>query len=148
MIMIKYRPYKICQLILTVFITAFLCTSAFADLPYQIDEQTAHKLAALANDGSTKWIDVYDYEGDNSQMSPPFFSYDELGKYEGSAGFFAVNPWTGEVWALWGCHKISTPASLEIQARIKRRFTGEKSKQYERLSRLKPECVIDDSETQ
>lgn len=115
--------------------------SRAAELPWKIDEQTAQRLAAEAYDREMdpKWFDF------DPGMSHRFFEFDGLNQSSnGSFGFFAVNPWTGDVWALWGCHKLSTPALRKSQAEIRRRFTHEELKHYARLSRLKPDCVVED----
>ncbi|HUC60433.1 MAG TPA: hypothetical protein VMF53_00605, partial [Alphaproteobacteria bacterium] len=62
---------------------------------------------------------------------------------DGSFGYFAVNPWTGDVWNLWGCHKMSTPALRKSQAAIRKRFTADESKHYAELRRLKPGCIVE-----
>ena len=56
-------------------------------------------------------------------------------------GSFAVNPWTGDVWSLWGCRKLSTLALRKSQVEIRKCFTREELKQYAQLRRLKPECI-------
>jgi len=122
-----------------------LCHNAIilgADILWKIDEPTAQRLAAEAYYGADKRLDLFDYA---STMSPPFFVYYGLTEppVEGSFGYFAVNPWTGDVWALWGCHRLSTPALRESQAQIRRRFTHEELKQYARLRRVKPECIFE-----
>jgi hypothetical protein len=113
-----------------------------AEIPWKIDEPTAQRLAAEAHYGADKRLDVFDYD---ANLSPPFFVYYGLTEppVQGSFGYFAVNPWTGDVWALWGCHKLSTPALRKSQAAIRRRFTREELKQYARLRRLKPECIVE-----
>mgnify|MGYP001555261639 FL=1 len=63
---------------------------------------------------------------------------------EGSFGFYAVNPWTGDVWQLWGCYKLTSPALRKSQAAIRKRFTQAELKHYTELSDLKPECIVDD----
>jgi hypothetical protein len=112
-----------------------------ANLPPKVDEAMAHRLAAEANGPGYK-LDWFDY---SAAMSPPFFVYDGLNKppVNGSFGFFAVNPWTGDVWNLWGCHKLSTPALRKSQAEIKKRFTPEELKHYAELSRLRPDCIVE-----
>ncbi len=111
-----------------------------AEIPWKIDEATAQRLAAEAHYGAAKYLDVFDYD---ANLSPPFFVYYGLTEppVEGSFGYFAVNPWTGDVWSLWGCRKLSTPALRKSQAEIRKRFTREELKQYARLRRLKPECI-------
>ena len=114
-----------------------------AEIPPKIDEPTAQHLAAEAHYGAGKYLDVFDYA---STMGRPFFVYYGLTEppVQGSFGYFAVNPWTGDVWALWGCHRLSTPALRKSQAVIRLRFTREELKQYARLHRLKPECIFED----
>lgn len=75
-----------------------------------------------------------------------FFVFDGLNKppADGSFGFFAVNRWTGDVWALWGCHRLTSPALRRAQVEIRRRFTRSELKEYVRLHSLKPECIIED----
>ena len=112
------------------------------EIPWIIDEPTAQRLAAESHYGADKYLDAFDYD---SNLSPPFFVYYGVNKAPAAGGFgyFAVNPWTGDVWALWGCHKLSTPALRKSQAEIRKRFTREELKQYARLRRLKPECVVE-----
>jgi hypothetical protein len=112
-----------------------------ADIPWKLDEKTAQALAALAaGDGANPG----DLDPDLPTNDPPFFVFDGISPppAEGSFGFFAVNPWTGDVWALWGCRKLSTPALRKLQAEIRQRFTREELKQYAKLRNLKPECVV------
>jgi hypothetical protein len=87
-------------------------------------------------------LEYFDYDSNSGS----FFVYNGLTKppAEGSFGFFAVNPWTGDVWNLWGCQRLSTPALRKSQAAIRRHFTREELKQYARLRRLKPECIFGD----
>jgi hypothetical protein len=97
---------------------------------------------------ATDWVsylDAFDYDY-TGKMSPPFFVYYGLNEppAEGGFGYFAVNPWTGDVWALSGCHKLTTPALRKSQMEIRKRFTREELQQYARLRRLKPECVVED----
>jgi hypothetical protein len=91
------------------------------------------------------YLDAFDYDY-IGKMSPPFFVYYGLSETpaEGAFGYFAVNPWTGDVWALSGCHKLTTPALRKSQMEIRKRFTREELQQYARLRRLKPECVVED----
>ncbi len=109
------------------------------EIPWKIDEKTAHILTAEAHDGGMDLWQAYDYD-DGNRMSPGFFAYTELGLEADNVGVFAVNPWTGDVWSLWECKKISTPASRAIQKEIRKRFTLEELYQYKRLGRIKPSC--------
>jgi hypothetical protein len=124
-------------------IILFLCVgpaTRAADLPFKIDERTAQRLAAegWGHHIEPKWFD-YD-----PGMGRPFLVFYGLTESDGGFGYFAVNPWTGDVWALWGCHKLSTPALRKLKADIRRRFTREELTQYARLARLKPECIFED----
>ena len=123
----------------------FLLTASVRadDVPWKIDETTAQILAVDAVYGSTKYINSFAYEGSDSKIDPPFFVYDGMGPVNGSFGFFAVNPWTGDVWNLWGCWKESKPASRKLQVKIRKKFTADELKQYTHLSRLKPGCTFE-----
>jgi hypothetical protein len=113
----------------------------------QIDESAAQRLAAEAFFGADKDLEFLDYDGSiSSNFTPPFIVFDGLTKppAEGSFGVFAVNPWTGDVWNLWGCHRLSTPALRKSQAAIRRRFSRDELTQYARLRRLKPTCTVED----
>ena len=112
-----------------------------ADIPWKIDEPAAQRLAAEAN-GPDFDVGLFNY---GPGMSPPFFVFEGLNDppREGSFGYFAVNPWTGDVWNLWGCHKMSTPALRKSQAEIRKRFTADELKHYAELRRLKPECIVE-----
>ena len=106
-----------------------------------IDEQTAERLVVEAYDHGidAEWFDF------DPGLSHPFFVFDGLNQTgNGSFGFFAVNPWTGDVWALWGCHKLSTPIFRKSQDEIRRRFAPQDSKEYDRLSLVKPDCIVED----
>jgi hypothetical protein len=107
----------------------------------RINQQTAQRLVAEAygRGVGSKWFDF------DPEMSRQFFEFDGINQQgNGSFGFFAVNPWTGDVWALWGCHKLSTTALRRSQAEIRRRFPRQDLERYDRLSALKPDCVVDD----
>lgn len=110
-------------------------------IPWKINESAAQRLAA-EGDNSATGLEYFDYDSNSGS----FFVYNGLTKppAEGSFGFFAVNPWTGDVWNLWGCHRLSTPALRKSQGPIRRRFSREELKQYARLRRLKPECIFGD----
>jgi hypothetical protein len=110
-------------------------------IPWKIDESTAKRLAAEAVYGADKYLNAYDFDSNNDSFI--VFNTNSA-PAEGGFGYFAVNPWTGDVWALWGCHRLSTPALRKSQAAIRRRFNGAELKQYARLRRLKPECTVED----
>jgi hypothetical protein len=118
-----------------------------AQIPRKIDVPTAQRLAAEGDHGSETGLGFFDYDsGVSRNFTPPFMVFDGLSKppAEGSFGVFAVNPWTGDVWNLWGCHRLSTPALRKSQAAIRRRFTRDEMKQYARPLRLKPVCIVED----
>lgn len=130
--------------------TSILCDYVSAretTISRKIDESTAQRLTAETFFGADKDLEFLDYDGSISRnFTPPFIVFDGLAKApaEGSFGVFAVNPWTGDVWNLWGCRRLATPALRKSQAAIRRRFTREELKQYNRLRRLKPECTVGD----
>jgi len=118
-----------------------------AEIIRKIDKTTAQRLAAEAVYGRNEYLEFFEYDsGVSNNFTPPFFAYYGASKppAEGSFGVFAVNPWTGDVWNLWGCHRLSTPALRKSQAAIRRRFTRDELKQYSRLRRLKPTCTVED----
>lgn len=121
-------------------------TARETSIPRKLDEPTAERLAAEAVFGADKLLEYLDYDENISRtFTPPFIVFDGLSKppAEGSFGFFAVNPWTGDVRNMWGCHRLSTPALRKSQAEIRRRFTAAEMKQYARLRSLKPICTIE-----
>ncbi len=112
------------------------------DITNKIDEKEAQRLAAMAlsfHDPS----DTSSLEPDSTPKSP-FFDFYGIGRENGSYGYFAVNPWTGDVWALWGCRKLSTVALRKAQGEIRRRFSAEEKKLYQELRKRKPICISGD----
>lgn len=57
-------------------------------------------------------------------------------------GNFAVNPWTGDVWDVGGCDRVSLPSIRRQQEGIRKRFQITK-KEYARLQAKKPLCEKD-----
>jgi len=117
-----------------------------AGIPTKVTVPTAQSLAEMAI-GRLPWeyglLDVY------NMGSNQFFTFQGVREEENQAsedqasntfGYFAVNKWTGDVWILWGCKKLSSPALLKAQEGIKRRFNRDEAKNYERLRNLEPEC--------
>jgi hypothetical protein len=115
-------------------------SAAQAEVPKKLTEPQAYQILRKAY--GNLHGGVFEYGPD---MDKVFYAYQGIGPAgtEGSFGFFAVNPWTGDVWALWGCHKLKTPRLRPLKAEVRRRFTSEELKQYRRLSGLKPECVFE-----
>ncbi len=113
------------------------------DIPWKIDEPAARLMAAEAKGD--------EYRPDQFRVSlrhksPPFFVLDLLNRpgLKGVAGFYAVNPWTGDVWNLLGCYELMTPDLLVSKLEIRKRFGHEELKHYDELDRIKPECVYED----
>jgi hypothetical protein len=126
-------------------VAIILSDGALADakkMPLKIDEPTANRLAAEGADHGATTEDLL-YEDAGSEKRAPFFVYYGLSRppREGTFGYFAVNPWTGDVWALWGCQRLSTPALRKSQAEIRKQFTREELTQYAKLRRLRPQCI-------
>lgn len=111
-------------------------------IPRKIDESTAQRPAAEAVYGGDMYLKFFDYDSDDG----PFIVFNGASKppAEGSFGYFAVNRWTGDVWALWDCNRLATAVLRKSQAAIRREFTRQEMKQYARLRRLKPECLFGD----
>jgi hypothetical protein len=138
-------PRLIFHLATAIVVAAILGDFAFADtnkIPFKLDEPGAERLAAEGVGHGTTTEDLI-YADNISDKPVPFFVYQGLSPppAEGSFGFFAVNPWTGDVWDLWGCRRLSTPALRKSQAEIRKRFTSTELKQYSKLRRLEPQCI-------
>lgn len=54
-------------------------------------------------------------------------------------GFFGVNPWTGDVWNLDSCERVSSVVLGNAQSSIRRRFRL-KGADYEMLHKRSPAC--------
>ncbi len=102
----------------------------------KLDAEAASRIAGLAYRMPAENFDPNPY-GD-----PPWIDLAVFGRpgTQGFLDFVSVNPWTGDVWSRRRCKAVSTPASRQAQAAIRKRFTREESKQYRRLARLKPGC--------
>lgn len=109
--------------------------------PPKIDEATAERLVSEANFNDERHVDDLEYDG--PAANGDFFQFTLVTSYGPSfvAGFSAVNPWTGDVWDLWSCKRLSTPLLRRSQARIHALFTGAERKRYPALRRLKPFCT-------
>ncbi|HYM31354.1 MAG TPA: hypothetical protein VEU47_08660 [Candidatus Cybelea sp.] len=116
--------------------------SEAVDIPFKIDEPAAARIAAEAV-GDAHTTEEFKYSG--AHVDYPFYDFDLRPgpPSKASFGYFAVNPWTGDVWALWGCFKVPSPAARKSQAKIRRQFTREELKQYPRISQIKPECIFE-----
>ncbi|WP_152619798.1 hypothetical protein [Paramagnetospirillum magnetotacticum] len=117
--------------------------AAFAqDAAIKVGKEEAAMLASLAlsNTGGS-------FEGELSPRSG-FYIFQGVNpdsEREGSVtfGFFAVNPWTGDVWDMWDCGKrFNTPALRKAQAVIRKRFTADEAKRYQELRDRYPGCDV------
>lgn len=101
----------------------------------KIDSDTAARLAAEAIGWTLKNID-YD------KQEASFFIFAALGGRYGTApaAWIGVNQWTGDVWDVWMCRRLSTPALRRSLAAIRRRFAANEMRQYARLHALRPIC--------
>jgi hypothetical protein len=57
-------------------------------------------------------------------------------------GYFAVNPWTGDVWNSAGCEHLSSKRLERLQQDIRKRFHFS-SEDYAKLRAKKPMCGTD-----
>lgn len=123
------------------FSTPSRAADALKDIPWKIDQLTAQRLAVEAYLPQQR-MGMFD---PSPGMSAPFFVFDGLNESpaNGSFGFFAVNPWTGDVWDLWGCFRLMTPALHLSQFEIRQRFSQDELKHYAELSSLRPDCIVD-----
>jgi hypothetical protein len=104
------------------------------DLPWKIGEGEAVRLAAEAYNWSERYIWF-----DRRESS--FFVLAPLGgDVEAPVTWLAVNPWTGDVWNIWRCKRLSTALLRQSQAAIRRRFRTDELRQYARLHALRPDC--------
>lgn len=111
------------------------------DIPQKIDATEAWDLAYEATKKHNPDKGSLEYGGLSRRES--FFTFQGLGPVAGSYGFFAVNPWTGDVWALWGCRRQTTSGLRKLQAKIRARFTKDELKRYQILRDIRPECITD-----
>ena len=109
--------------------------SRAAGVPQQINTETAERLAAEAYNWpkSYVWYDRRDHS---------FLVFAPMGGEYGTAPitWLAVNPWTGDVWDVWNCQKLSTALLRKSQAAIRRSFRLRELRQYARLRALRPAC--------
>jgi hypothetical protein len=109
------------------------------DVPKKLDADEAEQLVykSLSSRPYPRPPGTLFYEPD---ISLPFFTFSGAGILAGIDGYYAVNPWTGDVWNLWGCNRPTAPALRRALTEIRHRFTAEESKHYRKLRRLKPVC--------
>jgi hypothetical protein len=117
------------------FICCWQTTAQTTESVSTIGEDEAVRLAAEAYHWSERYID-YD------RRDHSFFVFAPLGGEYGTAPvtWLGVNPWTGDVWDVWDCRRLSTGHLRRSQAAIRRRFRPGEMRQYARLHRLRPIC--------
>jgi hypothetical protein len=110
-------------------VLSYAASSDAIEIPWKIGEPTAQHLAADGHYGGDEHLASFDYDANSSNSLKPHFYYGlNYAPVEGGFGYFAINPWTGDLCALWGCHRLSTPALRKSQAAIRRRFTREENR--------------------
>lgn len=114
---------------------ASIAAASATEASRKIDHEAARRLAAEA----FKWNERY-VEYDHDDRS--FFIVAPMGGEYATAPvtWLAVNPWTGDVWELWTCKRLSTPALRKSQAAIRESFSGAEARQYAKLHAMKPAC--------
>jgi hypothetical protein len=76
------------------------------------------------------------------RYDPDFLYFDASAKNPiGSphVGYFAVNPWTGDVWNAAGCTRLTSSEIKRIQREIRKQL-GVNDKEYQHLMDKKPLC--------
>jgi hypothetical protein len=123
-----------CVLVLLLVLVAGTPNCA-ADVRPKIDSETARRLAAEAYDWKLKYTE-YDHDERLFMIIAPLG-----GEYATApVSWLAVNPWTGDVWDLWRCRRLSTALLRKSQAAIRRSFRRKELPQYARLRALRPVC--------
>lgn len=118
---------------LLVLVFLFVSPCHAEDIDKKVDAHMGEKLIELLFDHSYE-PGIDEVKG----LQKNFLVYAVIGERQGMRGDYAVNPWTGDVWNLWGCKRESNSALRKAQAEIKKRFTLEEMKQYHRFHLLRP----------
>jgi hypothetical protein len=103
------------------------------DVDKKVDDRLGEKLIELLFDDSRK-PGIEEVEG----LQENFLVYTVIGEREGMKSDYGVNPWTGDVWDLWECKRISTPSLQKAQGDIRKRYSPEELGQYNKLHMLRP----------
>lgn len=104
------------------------------------NERRARALVVLAEPGATVASLDYEHGPDGDHF---FYQFQGLGPRGGSFGYFAVNPWTGDVWNEWNCAFPTTPAFRRAQAKIRQSYAPAELWKYQRLHLTEAECMTD-----
>ena len=107
----------------------------------KIKNSLAKRLAAEASSISYRSVNNF-LLSDDKTNTHEFIVLQYVNNWVGE-GFFAVNRWTGVVWDIWACEKVSTPKSDRSRLKIRKWFTPEELKQYDQLDSIRPICVDD-----
>jgi len=101
--------------------------AAGESVPYKVNEGMAYVLVqkATKREGGLDSPETPDEDG--------FFIITRYGNHNGHEGRYGVNAWTGDVWDVESCKRLSSPAARKIQADIKRQFLAGELKQYKHL---------------
>jgi hypothetical protein len=108
-----------------------------SEIATKVDWGTAQRLAAES------FPTVKEQEHfQNAGVEGRFMIFTPLGGEDATAPLtaLAINPWTGDVWEMWQCKRLSTPALRKSQAAIRKRFNRDEFRQYKNLRALKPIC--------
>jgi hypothetical protein len=115
------------------------------EVPKKVTEQEAMDLVGTmygpsVGEGGFDVTEPDDFNG--------FYLVADMGPEAGIADWWAVNPWTGDIWSVQLCFFMGPVTSPEIratQAKFKARFSQAELKEYTRLHRLEPtHCMNDD----
>jgi len=115
------------------------------EIPQKVDEKLAIKLAHLATGAPINHIFIDNPDGFDDPVHP-FIIYQLIGDHDGTEGWFAINPWTGDVWNIMAgdnCIHYDTPALGKELTKIRARFTKAELREYTRLSELRPGRISD-----
>lgn len=127
---------------LTYIIWAFASSASAGEIPEKVSIELGNKLIGIAHG----WPPERKIEPPDGYDGPddPFYIYQELGQYVGTAGWYAVNPWTGDVWDIMGnCEHLTNSILQKEQEKIKMKFSKSEMKEYKRLNALKPRRMYD-----
>jgi hypothetical protein len=134
---IASRLLRVSLVDLLLFVSLAVTPVRATDISQKLTMEMARRLAA---EGFPYIKDLSHFDYDKQDKS--FFVFAPLGGEYGTApvGWLGVNPWTGDVWNVWRCTRLSTPLLRKSQAVIRRGFRPDELRQYARLRALRPVC--------
>jgi len=100
--------------------------SASSEQFAKISEKTAQRLVRQALAATEKAGEPFHIESWRHEWAPEFMTYSAYrpGSLQSNgvsvleSHYFAVNPWTGDVWEAMGCYRITSPAIDKEQKAI------------------------------